>query len=75
MDDAFRGVVSVSGSQRGDYGEPDTVDKKETPCEAGTSTERTEKYLQSQCNTEGRVKSSAEDHVPRNNMYTQLRES
>lgn len=40
LDDAFRGVVSVSGSQRGDHGEPDPVDKKHAPCEAGTSTER-----------------------------------
>ena len=30
MDNAFRGVVFISGSQRGDHGEPDPVDKKES---------------------------------------------
>lgn len=31
LDDVFRGVLPVSGSQRGDHGEPDPVDKK-APC-------------------------------------------
>ena len=65
LDDAFRGVLPVSGGQRGDHGEPDPVDKKHAPCEAGTSTERKQWKLKIRLlKHERREKSSDKDRKP-----------
>ena len=53
LDDAFRGVLPVSGGQRGDRGGLYSVEKKETPCRRQPDRTHTKKLLQLQGNTKG----------------------